>query len=265
MFFMKRFEIKKGEINISFIEYASDFSTHTHSCMEIVYILEGEVMQSINNARIQTGKGSLILMDRNCMHSLEIIKPLKYVNILFDEIEDIPFDDNYISTTVDEAIHSLIFDMLEESEQKKPGYAHIMKGKLEILVGRIIRADKRVVKNENATDEYIKYIKEHCTENLKLEDVSRRFNLSPSYFSQLLKDKYGYSFKQILIQKRLMEVMNRLFSGDECIEEIYQSCGFSNKSYFYKQFYEWFGVKPSFIRDYKNSHEKYKNLWNKYR
>ena len=136
---MKKYEIEKGKIDISFIAYATEVDTHTHSGMEIVYILEGEAIQSINDAQVRTVKGNIVLMDRDCSHNFEIIRPLKYVNILFDCVENIPFDKSYISANTDEISHNLIFDMLEESELKQAGYEHIMKGKLEILIGRILR------------------------------------------------------------------------------------------------------------------------------
>ena len=39
---MSQYEVEKGKIDVVFIEYTSDVKTHSHSCMEIVYILDGD-------------------------------------------------------------------------------------------------------------------------------------------------------------------------------------------------------------------------------
>ena len=98
---------------------------------------------------------------------------------------------------------------------------------------------------ETVSGKAIRYIEDHFSEEISLEDVSRRVNISPFYFSRLFKQEIGKSFIEYLndirIQKAKEYLMDPLFS----IKEICRRCGYSDPNYFSRIFRKYEGMSPS--------------------
>ncbi len=109
------------------------------------------------------------------------------------------------------------------------------------------------------------YISNNSREGRHLEDGAKIYHYKPGYLSKKLKEYCGMSFKQLLIRKRLADVINSLLDTDKNIDDIIYECGFTNKTYFYDLFEKEYGVKPKFIREYRNHYRKYAELKVRYK
>lgn len=83
---------------------------------------------------------------------------------------------------------------------------------------------------------------------ISLEMVAKEVNRSPSYYSHLLMQKHGTSFRQIVLSLRINEAKKLLQETDLSIQEIADSVGFKNANYFSRMFKEMEQVTP---RDYR--------------
>lgn len=95
----------------------------------------------------------------------------------------------------------------------------------------------------------IVYINKHYAEEITVEDCSRRFYLSYSYFSRKFKEITGKSFKNYLTATRINHAEKTLLSTEKPITQIALECGFNNLAYFSATYKRIKGLSPSEVRE----------------
>ena len=109
------------------------------------------------------------------------------------------------------------------------------------------QADLINKENESIRD-VVSYITEYLTEDISIEEVSKKLNISYYYMCHVFKNKYGISVNTFRTQKRLEIAMRKLIETDEKIADIAISCGFNNISYFTETFTKVVGISPTLFR-----------------
>ncbi len=95
----------------------------------------------------------------------------------------------------------------------------------------------------------VEYIKEHCRENISLEEVAAQVFMSSSYFSTSFKQKTGKKFIDFLTTIRMDNAAELLINNpDISISEVCASVGYNHLGHFYKTFKKHFGVTPNEYR-----------------
>lgn len=92
------------------------------------------------------------------------------------------------------------------------------------------------------------YIKENYSEDLCLDNLAQRFNVTPKYLSKVLKEHLGISFKVYLTSLRIDKAEELLKNKDIKINEICKMVGFMNHSAFIRAFKLKNGISPSEYR-----------------
>jgi len=94
----------------------------------------------------------------------------------------------------------------------------------------------------------LSFISLHCAENITLESVADKFQISAGYASRLITKATGRGFAQFLCDARI-EVAKRLLADPRMrIKEIVYQSGFSEYSYFRKIFKKRVGCSPQQYR-----------------
>ena len=280
IFLMKTFCISNSitesrEIGVGYIEYAVEQERHIHEGIEIVYIAGGKGMHIIDDMKFKVQRGTLIMMDRACVHSFVNVEPLKYYVLMFQpsflseklkkednirevlKLYDIKTEQKFfcIDFNDNEFYHvKKIFEgMIYEKEAKSLYYANSIHGKFEDLMASIVREyvlekDKRKegVKCD-VFDDALEYITEHCCDDLILEDVAKKFGYKSTHFSRMLKKKFGFSFKQLVVKRKIDKVIELVWEDDDTISNIIFKCGFTNLTYFYEMFKKYYNTTPNLI------------------
>lgn len=96
--------------------------------------------------------------------------------------------------------------------------------------------------------EAVKYIEEHLTERLSLNQVASSINLSPNYLSSLFKKELGVGFVDYITEKRVERAKELLANTGLKTYEVAQQAGFGDESYFSKTFKRITGKRPSAFR-----------------
>ena len=78
-----------------------------------------------------------------------------------------------------------------------------------------------------------------------------------THFSRVLKKKFGFGFKQLVVKKKLDKAMFYIWEGKDSIDDIILKCGFSNKTYFYEVFEKHYGTKPKYVKEYSKNYGQY--------
>jgi AraC-like DNA-binding protein len=94
-------------------------------------------------------------------------------------------------------------------------------------------------KLERAAD----YMREHCTQLLKLEDLCDAAQLSPSYLIRAFKQHYGMTPHAFLLNQRIQFARDRLRSG-KLIADVALEAGFADQAHFQRVFKQHFAATP---------------------
>lgn len=282
--------VKCNDFGVAYVEYGCDIEAHMHDAIELVIVLSGHGDHIVDNNIFHAKRGTIIIMDYSCVHEIRTWETMKYYNIMFNasfltdklkknshlaelmkDYYNFDFDKKCFCVEFDSEktvqwIEQLFFEMLKDGMNKSYRYVELTRCHLDEIINHMIANIQAQEKecDDRVLNEAMKYITDNSAHSLRLDDVAKKFNHKPEYLSQKLKGYCGMSFKQLLITKRLSNVVGDLLNSDKTIDEIIQNRGFTNKTYFYAAFERTYGVKPRFIREYRNNYRRYIELKIKY-
>jgi len=93
-----------------------------------------------------------------------------------------------------------------------------------------------------------KYIKQNIDQDLSRTDIAAYLHINPDYFTRIFNKEVGLSIPEFITQERLKIAKEMILQTDMSISEIAVSVGYTNFSYFSKQFKEMFGVNPTALK-----------------
>lgn len=109
-----------------------------------------------------------------------------------------------------------------------------------------------IVKPQNSIDYSNKivrltreYLEEHFTEDISLDDVASRVNVSPQYFSKLIKKNTGFNFVDWLSMMRVKKAKELFNTTNLSIKEVCYMIGYKDPNYFSRIFKKRVGITPS--------------------
>ncbi|NEW63625.1 helix-turn-helix domain-containing protein [Tuanshanicoccus yangjingiae] len=255
------------------------YPEHSHQFLEFNYMVQGECQQIINGEPITLSAGDLLLMDTGSTHS---IQPLGEQDILCNLL----FHNNHLSLEWLgdlKSKNSLLYQaLLHQSSSKRQRFALIRANEdnqiqrimeqllteyflpsdfsesiishyIPILLYEIARHLPELTSDqfEQATHEpFYKALDliDRQYAQLTLNDAARILNFNKNYLSNLIKDKSGKTFTELLNEKKLKKAQLLIQSTKLPINEIAQQVGYSNRTYFYKNYNDYFGHSPAFDR-----------------
>lgn len=94
----------------------------------------------------------------------------------------------------------------------------------------------------------VKYIEQHYGEKITLQEMAKRFYLSPSRFSHLFIAECGQNFTDFLMDTRLSVALDLIKFSEWNIAEIAGLCGFSDAGHFSTLFKQKYLCTPSYMR-----------------
>jgi two-component system response regulator YesN len=105
-------------------------------------------------------------------------------------------------------------------------------------------------RNELSVEIYeaVRYIEEHLSGKLTLNQVAGHIGLSPNYLSSLFKKELHISFVDYITEKRVIKAKELLLETDLKTHEVAEITGFADDSYFSKTFKKITGRLPSSFR-----------------
>lgn len=126
--------------------------------------------------------------------------------------------------------------------------------KMKVIVKDTINGMYNTVNDKttymNYVVSYIKsYILNHYSEKISLHHFSDKMNFSYNYLSNMFSEKTGLCFSSYLMNFRLGKAKELLFNSHLKINEISDSCGFSDSKIFAKAFKKLYGITPKEFRN----------------
>lgn len=275
--FMKKYTaesaLDSGEnIKIKIQNANKNLPPHTHEFIEIVYIYSGEGKQTVNGKTYDVKKGDMVFINFGQVHAFPK-SDMQYVHILMkpefmseklvnsENIFDVFALPAFVSIPGEWRglemasfrgeelvfVTAIIDSMLLEYNEKKSGYRTVLYGYMQVLFTMLIRKlkAKEPPKSSKVIFEISKYIDEHISEKISLNDIALSCFYNPSYFSRKFKECYGKNLKSYILEKRLLKSAKMLSETEKTVADVCLSCGFGDKGQFYKSFKEYFGCTPA--------------------
>ncbi len=81
-----------------------------------------------------------------------------------------------------------------------------------------------------------------------LQELARIVNQSESALSRQIKSIFGFTFKDLLLQKRFERAVDLLQKTQLSISDVASSVGYENTSFFYRRFRQQYGMSPNEFR-----------------
>ena len=152
------------------------------------------------------------------------------------------------------------------SEVNQEAYGQLQSKEIEkmiteaVTIGRMEKAFRKMVqiildskdKREDIRNYTIRraisYIREHYQENISLELLADRLEITPEYLSTLFNKEMGINFSIFLKRFRISHAKRLLKGTDKKIYEIAGEVGYNDPKYFNRVFKEEVGVSPGDYR-----------------
>lgn len=115
---------------------------------------------------------------------------------------------------------------------------------------KIQNATKYVAEQKDQTslgvvDSAKEYIRAHYHKDISLDEVSRKVNISPYYFSKLFKEETGVGFVEYVTGIRMEKAKELLRTTNLSMKEICNAVGYADSNYFSRSFKKNVGVTPT--------------------
>ncbi|MFT8424571.1 MAG: helix-turn-helix domain-containing protein [Liquorilactobacillus sp.] len=274
---LNNYFFKNKDIYISKHNRFAPYPTHSHSFLEINYMLEGKSAQSVDGEKIVLNKGDLLLLDVGATHSIGALSESDLlINILFrnsniniDLLKDLRRSRSVLydfllkssmksnqkkdflifRTAKNYKISQIMDEIIEEYFLKREFSDTVIKACLQILITNLVR-NYRILENEPQSKtrkimiEVLDEIDKNYTD-INLKQVAEKYNYNKNYFSNLFKKEVGRSFSETVLKKRLTQANVLITSTTLPINQIAQAVGISNYSFFYKKYFEFYKELPS--------------------
>lgn len=108
---------------------------------------------------------------------------------------------------------------------------------------------KQQEKSLGVVNQAKQYIKENYKKDLSLDDISKKMNISPYYFSKIFKEEEGVNFVEYLTGLRMDCAKKMLADKQYSIKEICSEVGYKDPNYFSRIFKKCVGTTPSEYRE----------------
>lgn len=251
---------------------------HWHSEIEIIVIKKGCGIVTVDLKKQKVTIGDIIFIRSGQLHSIEQdgSNYMEYENILFKKELLISGEHdlcakNFIIPLIEGNIPSATFftsvlhyyndvaNCINEidilcSEQPE-GYQLLLKSILFRLIYIIISHKETIEITSNIQTKsleklkyILKYVEEHYSEHITIEEMAKLTFYSKSHFMKFFKSHIGTGFIDYLNNYRLMMSEQMLKTSDLSVIEIAQLNGFDNISYFNRIFKKKYNLSPSKLR-----------------
>lgn len=225
---------------------------------DLFYVWSGEGELHLNDVPYQIGKGSCFLFrpgDHTCAtHNPQKPLVLTYIHFDVDEtVKQIPEPYRVLEETLDfEYLLSryvrlfLVKTYAAEEEARlilKQMMIHLLREDLQGPVEKKVSHQIAEVIHEIAN-----YVRQHPSVAHRVEELAKRAQLSPRYFSIKFKELIGMSVQSYIIHTRIERAEHLLHHAGMNVTEVADALGYRDIFFFSRQFKQYTGKSPSEIR-----------------
>ena len=260
---------------------------HWHYFVEVMYMIEGNAIVTCDSETFNLGPDDVFIFPPSSVHSIYTSNygPLRFYVIKFDinQLEStihssetgnvrfslsfppgMPKKEELLKISMEykepferERIRSLFEGCIRELNGRNFGFYSITRSYICELLIYYLRIRRELGLSVSETydvheaagiNSITEYIDEHLNEELRVEDLAKRCNMSYSYFAKCFTELYGQSCKHYISFLRLCKAENMLLFTDYDLTYISQETGFCDCSHLIHAFKEKNKITPHQFR-----------------
>ena len=256
----------------------TDFPLHRHNYVEMMIVLSGSITHRIDGEPFTLSTGEVLIMNKHVSHSVErsgkddigvnIIMSDRFIYGVTSELAGTVFSslikENakqngapiYLAFRtggrkyLENAIENLLFELTVRGED-----VGVMSGTVSLLLRYLsLENDELLIHGNVKTDkddarrlDVLSYVKSNYR-TASLTELSEKLYLTVPYLSKVIKDSFGKSFKELVVDERMERARTAIEETALPIGDIIRSVGYENESYFHREFKKRYGTTPLAIR-----------------
>lgn len=256
------------------------FPAHSHNYVEVVYMCSGTTTHIANGKSIVLREGELLFLGQGARQEIlpaglnDIAVNFIILPQFFDRVIEIPELENtalrkfivdslrgdnadYLYFRVSDVpeiqnlVENLIWALIGDSQ---PNRRSICRNTMNLLFMQLLNSTDRLVYRSSetaATVQTLRYIEENYR-TATLTEIASILHYDLYWLSREIKKQTGKNFKELLQEKRLTQAAYFLNNTSLLVDEIGETVGYSNMSFFHRIFREKFGITPKKYRDSNN-------------
>lgn len=248
------------------ISRAYDFNSHLHKCYEIIHVINGNMLYTVEGKSYIVSDGDVVVTNPQELHSFSFPTQCTYKREFlhvypgmldkYPELKDklnsrkpghynhIPSElvKKYGIDSVFAQIEKYCTDVIPETDF----IVYTCTLQLLTIINAVVNAENLPKSNHFSnmkSDALRSYIDKHFTENITLENIAAAVYMSPSYTSRIFKKETGMNIKEYINLRRITTAKSLIMEGRKATV-IYNNCGFKDYSTFYRAFTRYTGVTP---------------------
>ena len=262
--------------NIEFKMLENDCPEHTHSHPEMCIVFSGSADHTVNGKKYRITAGDVFVINRKTAHAFSNVKKLYNINIYLRDFSIFRnfgisslsgygnlysprggSDSSFISrlhlnSEELDFCRLLCVQIVNDFGIKENNNKNIVSSYMNCLTAFLSRAYEKDYMSRLSRYEPVfpamQFIEENFTNNITLSDISDKCSLSARHLCRLFTEYYGISPTEKIIDLRIEKARQLLKNTDMSITRIAEKCGYSDSSFFSKQFKKRSGYSPSFYR-----------------
>lgn len=253
-------------------------ANHTHSSMEIMYVISGECRVEVERQDFQMKKHQFIFIDSEVPHRLivEKNKPCRMLNLefaltemnrTFPPINELAEESKELQEllVMKEAYHflkdrngvfhslrNLVLELDSQMNDTSDNYlmVHILFTQLLLLIARnVVQAKNESTQLSNLyLKKVIEYLHENYDYDIRIEHLSAITHLHPNYIHRIFKESMGCTIIEYLTKIRIEKAKMLITQTDIPITKVASFIGMNSSQYFSKVFKKHIGITPSALR-----------------
>ncbi len=230
---------------------------HSHPNLEIFIVSEGKGTLLFENNTKELNVGSLIFINPKTIHCEISSDNLTFYSIGVNEDNAYlsgSFKDSIIIETLSNDDYNIALKLYEIIYQEAGKKNNIILNLFDSIL-KIIERNSDVYMDRTINSNYsslvsrcMNIIDNYYYLNPSITDLSKRLDVSESLISHKFKSETGKSVIEYKLEKQLSEASSLLKITDMTIVEITFAVGFTNTSYFTKQFKKYYSKTPKEYR-----------------
>ncbi|MBQ8894494.1 MAG: helix-turn-helix transcriptional regulator [Clostridia bacterium] len=216
---------------------------------ELEYYFEEGAMATLNGTRYPMQKDTVLVArpgDRRqsrlpfrCYY-LHLGRVTGRIQELLDRMPTV------LSADPDGAVKKAFLRIAELFLSVEPADELAAMGEFLLLLGKLSGAEE--LQHDSVLALAQQYIKAHYAEELSVELLAQKCNVSASYLHKLFSEKLGQSPHDLLVNRRISAAKALLINSDLPLSEIAIDCGFNSQAYFSDCFRRKTGMTPGEFR-----------------
>lgn len=269
--------INKRDIYLAKYNRFARYPEHTHTFVEMNYLVAGVATEFVDGQEVQLQRGDILLLDVGTTHSIDALnKDDILVKLDFKSFSHEFYQDKNISPfhfymhnifnksfllfrkeQTEKSLRDLIDLIIREyyiNKRYTEDILNLYVGALFHLLSRNINIKSKIANSRNDDEIILSMLKDimDSYRSVSLNELAKKYNYNRNYLSNLFKEKVGQTFSKVLLKRRISIAYDILQTTSYSVETVMKKVGFTNPTFFYKNFKEKYHKTPSEIRKNKN-------------